>query len=82
MRKVITENGHKVLEVQEKEHHIFGKHTNDCDVCNSIDMSKGYYLPIVQKVCCMHCFENWNHSVSFFPEDSIYEKTEFERLKI
>ena len=82
MRKVITENGHMVLEVAEEELPLLETENKDCEKCGLEDIKKIYYLPLLHKIFCLKCFEKWGDAAVYYPEDSLYEKSEFGRLGI
>lgn len=82
MRKVITDKGHEVLEAVKLDLPPLGIKKKNCEKCGSVDTKKVYYLPLLHKIYCVKCFNSWSETASYFPEDSLYEKSEFDRLGI
>jgi len=82
MRIITTDKGHKVLEIGKKGFTLLGIDRQNCKECGSKDIKEAFYLLLQHKVFCKDCFDMWQDKVAFYPEDSLYEKSEFARLGI
>jgi len=82
MRKVITDKGHKVLEIEKTSLSLLNIEGHACKKCGSVNMEKIYYLPLLHEPVCKACFEAWSDGATFYPEDTLYEKQEFARLGV
>lgn len=54
-----------------------------CDNCNeqkTVD-EKWYYIPVLNRVFCKECFDNWVKSAEHYSEDDAYEKRYFDAYK-
>lgn len=51
-----------------------------CDRCNGT-ASTGYYIAVLNQWFCPHCYQEWYHRATYYPEDTKVENKNFEFYK-
>lgn len=82
----VVENakGFRVIEINRDELiEKLGKYGSRgvCDFCNKSEY-RGYYIAVLNRWYCDKCYDRWIKYAERYPEDSAYEKSNFERYKI
>ncbi len=54
-----------------------------CDTCNNEIHSDDvcYYIPVLNRVFCNKCFDEWVKDAEYYQEDAAYEKRYFDMTK-
>lgn len=60
-------NNNELNKLMDKDY--FG---NICDSCNRY-LSNVYYIPVLNHGMCEHCYNEWNRSSKYYPEDADFE---------
>lgn len=53
-----------------------------CDNCNAeCNAGDVYYIPVLNRVFCQDCFDEWHKTATYYPEDAPYERRYFNSIK-
>lgn len=72
MIKYKNKAGYTVYSVTSEECFSWGGFSI-CDDCGTLCPSGGYLVPVLNHFMCPSCFQEWNDSCKFYPEDSDFE---------
>lgn len=73
-----TEKGFKVIELNVEQMLKLGGMCI-CDSCNNA-MFTGTFIGALNRVYCATCFENFNKTATYYPEDSKFEENSVNRV--
>lgn len=51
-----------------------------CDNCNRF-AAEGYLVPILGDYLCEHCYQDWQSTAQYYPEDAPYESETAKRYE-
>lgn len=68
-----SSKGHKFIEISLKDMVNKLNSLGICDSCCS-SMKNGYLIPILNRVYCEKCFNEWVEIAKFYEEDKAYEE--------
>lgn len=74
MIKFKNQVGYTVYKITVVECYSFGG-LAVCDDCNTFCPSGGYLVPVLNRFMCSDCFNDWNSSCKFYPEDLSFENS-------
>lgn len=72
MRKMKSKCGYTVYKASAFETIMLGG-IGICDECNTASLN-GYLVAVLNHYMCPACYEDWNQSATFYPEDVPHEE--------
>jgi hypothetical protein len=54
-----------------------------CDTCNSgiLPSETCYYIAVLNRLYCSDCFKKWHDGATYYPEDAVYERRQYQHTE-